>query len=84
MASGDRELARLRWLCRRGMKELDVLLEAYLEREWHAAGESERAAFQRLLEFQDPQLWDWLSGRQTPAEKELADVVSRIRRYDSI
>lgn len=83
MTTQDRELARIRWLCRRGMKELDVLLEAYMEREWPRAPAAERAAFLRLLECQDPDLWDWLSGRTIPAERELADVVSRVRQYDS-
>lgn len=75
----SRELSRLRWFCRRGMKELDVMLERYLADCWPSAPEVERAAFARLLECQDPQLWDWLSGRQEPGEKDLADVVSRIR-----
>jgi antitoxin CptB len=61
------------------MKELDVLLERYMDERWAQADAPERAAFGRLLECQDPQLWDWLSGRGTPDERELADVVSRIR-----
>lgn len=75
----SRDLSRLRWLCRRGMKELDVMLEGYLVRRWPEASATERAAFARLLDCQDPELWDWLTGRGTPDEKELADVVSRIR-----
>ncbi|MDQ2068297.1 FAD assembly factor SdhE [Natronospira bacteriovora] len=82
--SGDRarELSRLRWLCRRGMKELDVMLERYLAESWSSASESERAAFDRLLSCQDPELWDWLSGRAQPGDRELAHVVSRIRQSD--
>jgi antitoxin CptB len=71
--------SRARWLCRRGMKELDVLLERYMDERWARAGEAERDAFERLLELQDPQLWDWLSGRGRPQERDLADVVSRLR-----
>lgn len=80
MAADDsRELSRLRWFCRRGMKELDVMLERYLADSWPSAPEAERAAFVRLLECQDPELWDWFSGRREPGEKDLAHVVSRIR-----
>lgn len=77
--AAGRDISRLRWLCRRGMKELDVMLERYLAYRWPEAPATERKAFARLLECQDPELWDWLTGRGTPAEKDLADVVSRIR-----
>lgn len=77
--SEGRDRSRLRWLCRRGMKELDVMLEAYLARRWPEAPAGEREAFGRLLECQDPELWDWLTGRGLPDEKDLADVVARIR-----
>lgn len=76
------EVSRLRWHCRRGMKELDVLLERYLERRYPTAPEAERAAFRRLLEFQDPALWACLSGREEPADRDLSDVVRRIRSPD--
>ena len=45
----EHELKRLRWRCRRGMKELDHLLLRWLEREWPAAGDERRAAFGALL-----------------------------------
>lgn len=49
-------------MCRRGMKELDVMLERYFECRWPEAGAGERAAFVELLEMQDPDLWDLLKG----------------------
>ncbi len=70
---------RMRWMSRRGMKELDVLLAAYLDQRWPEAPAEEKAAFARLLEHQDPELWSWLSGQAEPGERELADVVSWIR-----
>ncbi|MEA5446161.1 succinate dehydrogenase assembly factor 2 [Gammaproteobacteria bacterium AB-CW1] len=79
-ASALPPLSRLRWLCRRGMKELDVMLEAYLARAWETASQDEKQAFVRLLDRQDPELWDWLTGRTEPEERDLAHVVSRIRQ----
>jgi len=76
----SREVPRLRWLCRRGMRELDVMLEAYLSDQWPQASAQEREAFAQLLECQDPQLWDWLTAREIPGEKDLAHVVSCIRK----
>jgi antitoxin CptB len=75
-----REVAKLRWRCRRGMRELDELLTRYLEHGYPAASAGERAAFARLLELQDPEIFGYLVGRSTPAEEGLRHVVARVRR----
>ena len=72
------ELSKLRWRCRRGMKELDVLLEAYLERVYGEASEEEKRVFADLLNLEDPDLFRFLSGRETPKDPLVADVVRRI------
>jgi antitoxin CptB len=69
--------AKLRWRCRRGMRELDVLLERYLTDRWPAAGEAERAAFAELLELSDPDLAGVFLGK-TPASGVRARVVADI------
>lgn len=78
------EQARLKWLCRRGMKELDVLLEHYLAHEYQQASEEERAAFRELLENQDPVLWDYVMERDQPQDEVqrnvLRKLVSSLRR----
>lgn len=74
------ERARLRWLCRRGMKELDELLGRFLEADYEAAPAATRSAFARLLELPDPELYALLSGRTGAGEPELGDVIARIRR----
>jgi antitoxin CptB len=78
------ELARLRWRCRRGMRELDQLLGWYLETRYSAAGDAEKAAFSTLLEQPDPELWDWLSGRSIPAVPALRMIIDEIRARDRI
>ena len=75
----DRERARLRWRCRRGMKELDLVLLRYLERDFPQAAPEERAAFARILDLQDPELFGYLVGRAVPADEALHHVLSRIR-----
>lgn len=72
------ERSKLRWCCRRGMKELDVLLEAYLERCYDGASDEEKRAFAELLDLQDPELFRYLTGRETPQDPVVADVVRRI------
>ncbi len=76
------ELARLRWRCRRGMRELDELLLRFLEDEYPRASLDERDAFARILELQDPEIFGYLVGRESPAEASLRHVVARIRRDD--
>ena len=74
-----RDFARLRWRCRRGMRELDVLLTRYLEHEYALASAADRDAFARILELQDPELVGYLVERKMPAEAPLRNVVARIR-----
>lgn len=78
----EAELGRLRWRCRRGMRELDVLLMRYLERDWPSAAAAERAAFRALLECQDPEINGLLLGRMEPEQEALARVLEHLRRPD--
>jgi antitoxin CptB len=72
------EQRRLRWRCRRGMRELDQLFERYLERCWPDAEPSERAAFERLLDCEDDALWRWFLGHSRPQDPDLDDVVRHV------
>ena len=74
------ELARLRWLCRRGMKELDIVMSRYLEHHYAEASEEERAGFRTLLEMPDPELYRLLLGQDEPAQADLAGLVRFLRR----
>jgi antitoxin CptB len=71
-------IGRLRIRSRRGMKELDVLLERYLDRQMAAAGEAERADYARLLEEQDPMLAAYLLKGESPADPAVARAVKRV------
>ena len=73
------ELNRLRWQCRRGMRELDLMLLRFVEREYPGLDAGASAAFERLLGCPDALLLEWLLGRQIPSDKDVADVVRRIR-----
>jgi antitoxin CptB len=73
------DAARLRWRCRRGMRELDQLLEQWLNVRFTQADASMQRAFAELLEEQDPQLWDWLSGRAAPPRSDWQCIVDEIR-----
>ena len=73
------ELSRLRWLCRRGMKELDVVLSGYLEQNYSTASTERQAAFRSLLEMPDPDLYGLLLGREDIDDPELEGLISFLR-----
>lgn len=72
---------RLLWRCRRGMKELDVLLERYAARELPRASPEERALLAQLVALPDPVLADYLlaGAAPTPAHAPLKRLIERIR-----
>jgi antitoxin CptB len=61
------ELSRLRWLCRRGMKELDLVMSGYLER------------YYALLDMPDPDLYGLLLGQDEPDDPELLRFIELLR-----
>jgi antitoxin CptB len=79
MTGDELEFRRLRWRCRRGMRELDQLLTRWLEREWASASESERGLFLRLLDCEDDRLWRWFLGHEVVPDAALDALVQRVR-----
>lgn len=77
-ANDSMELRRLRWQCRRGMKELDIVLTRYLDRDYAQASEAERLAFQALLEQEDPVIWTWVLGAEPAPEGAVGDVIRKL------
>jgi antitoxin CptB len=78
------DVARLRWRCRRGMRELDQLLGWYLDARFADAGADARRAFAALLDQQDPELWDWLMGRSRAHDPAWQRVIDEIRTRDHV
>ena len=76
-AGDPQELGRLRWRCRRGMKELDVLLTRYMDERYCGASNAEQQAFKLLLETQDPVLYGYCLGSDRPPPQFLA-LIERI------
>lgn len=71
-------VGRLRWRCRRGAKELDVLLEGFLAGEYARLSAAEKNLFAELLECSDPELTDWLCQGGAPVDEGMAKIVERI------
>jgi len=76
--AADPEFNRLRWRCRRGMRELDVLLERYLRERWPTAPAERRAAFRALLDLPDPELAALCLRPAVTGVTEFADLIAEI------
>lgn len=71
--------ARLRWQCRRGMLELDLMLESFVDNCYADLPMKTKQAFHQLLKCQDQFLLDYLMGQDTPSDKDVADVAEQVR-----
>ena len=78
MITGEGRIKRLRWLCRRGMKELNVLLEAFLLREHEALAGGAWPEFEALLGHEDDVLWDGLRGQGGGVARTYRDLIEAI------
>ena len=73
------ELNRLRWRCRRGMLENDLILTRFLDARGERITDQEVVALDRLLELSDNELWDLLAGRQEPADAAVKPLLDALR-----
>ncbi|QDE30402.1 MULTISPECIES: succinate dehydrogenase assembly factor 2 [Shewanella] len=72
-------IARVRWACRRGMLELDVLLQPFIETQYEVMTDNDKNTFIRLLECEDPELFAWFMGHEQCQDQLLADMIVKIR-----
>lgn len=71
---------KLAWRCRRGTKELDVLMQKFLNEFYQSASEEMQLAFERMLDMQDPELYDLLIGRKLSTDQDINKVIEHIYR----
>jgi antitoxin CptB len=73
------QLNRLRWRCRRGMLENDLILARWLGACGAGMSDADVAALDRLLDLSDNELWDLLSGRSDVVDEELRPLLDSLR-----
>lgn len=72
------EINRMRWAARRGMLELDLVLEPFVQARYSTLDETDRGRFQALMLQEDQDLFGWFLRREKPEDPELALIVSKI------
>ena len=70
---------KLRWLCRRGMKELDILLESFIQRNQQTLKDGSWPELEALLRNEDDVLWDWIQQPASPEAETYRGVLEEIR-----
>tara|TARA_B100000530_G_scaffold270794_1_gene183491 strand:- start:303 stop:554 length:252 start_codon:yes stop_codon:yes gene_type:complete len=72
---------QLYWRSRRGMLELDLQLQPFLEQSFFSLEENEKEGYEKLLLEEDWQIYDWLRGVTAPVDEDVALVVDKIMRF---
>jgi antitoxin CptB len=72
-------LNRLRWRCRRGMLENDLILTRFLDSRGERITDAELAALESILQLNDNDLWEMLSGRQEPVDQSVMPLLEHLR-----
>jgi len=75
---------KLKWQCRRGMLELDVILFPFLEQHFNELPQEEQNSFEDLLKQADPDLYTWIMGYGDCDKVELLNIIQLIREKMSI
>lgn len=73
------ERARFVWHCRRGMLELDLILQRFMKHSFDELSAEEIRKFDALLSCTDPELFAWFMGHESPEDNELLEIVTIIR-----
>ena len=71
--------ASIQWACRRVMRELDISIMPFFEYEYDSLNDADKALFIRLLECDDPDLFNWLMNHGAPQDGELQRMVTLIQ-----
>ena len=77
----ETEINRMRWASRRGMLELDLVLEPFVAARYAELDEQDRQRFQRLMSCEDQDLFVWFMQRQKPEDRELQAIVDKVLTF---
>ena len=75
-----KEFERARWRCRRGLLELDIVLQRFMDQYYTQLDESGLEQFERLLALPDNDLWDLITARQVTTDGNLQQVLELLQK----
>lgn len=72
------EERKLQWHCRRGLKELDVILGPFFEQHYLSLPAADKAGFRRLIDCEDMDLFNWFMRQDAPSDPELERMIDLV------
>lgn len=75
-------ISRIKWACRRGMLELDVILMPFVENHYADLPQAEKDLFQVLLDGDDPVLFAWFMGHEECPNEALTKLIKKIHKLN--
>ena len=80
----SKKKSRLLWRCRRGIKEMDIVLQNFIKDSYDELNNENKSAFSKLLEEQDLDILNWVLGKDKPEDKTLIEIIKKIRSSRNI
>lgn len=74
-----KNLERVRWRCRRGLLELDIVLGRFIDAHYSTLSEAELRSFDALLDMADNPLWDLVCGKTDEIPEGQREVMEKLR-----
>jgi len=78
MLAAEHRVKKLRWRSRRGLKELDVLFEAFFAKQAESLAKGGWPQLEALLAQEDDVLFDWISGRDLPSDPDVLNLIDTL------
>ncbi|MER0214704.1 MAG: succinate dehydrogenase assembly factor 2 [Nitrosomonas sp.] len=75
-----KEFERARWRCRRGLLELDIILQRFMDQHYAQLDQQGLAQFERLLSLPDNDLWDLIAAKQINRDSDLQAVLELLQK----
>ncbi len=80
----SKKKSRLLWRCRRGIKEMDIVLQDFIKDSYDELNNENKSAFSKLLEEQDLDILNWVLGKDKPEDTALIEIIKKIRSSRNI
>ena len=78
------EKSRILWRCRRGIKEMDIVLQDFIKDSYDELNNENKSAFSKLLEEEDLDILNWILGKDKPEDAALIEIIKKIRSSRNI
>ncbi len=79
----SREKSQLIWRCRRGIKEMDIILMTFLNQSYPSLNTTDKMTFKQLLDEPDLDILNWVTGKTKPHNKKLMQLINLIRQSNN-